>query len=336
MKKRIIYFITIMLFVTIGMTVVKAETNSAIARADENLSITEDINGSSFLAGKNVKLKSIIKGIGFIAGREINLEGTLDYGFIAGQKITISGTINNDVFIAGEEITINGAINKDLYAVGKKVTINGTINRDIYISAEKIEVGENAIILGKIHYNSNTELSGNTNQLTKLPYEVTKISPKEEAKMQIKSTLYSFIKQAVVMIFLILVCPKLLTKIDTSYKNKKFGFYLENIGYGFVILIGVPMIVLLLLVSNIGTQLGLIILLLYILMITLANVLSGYIIGRLIITKLLKKNNIYLTGISGLAIITLINLIPVVGLFTLALGLGAFKLLTEKQTNMVM
>lgn len=337
MKKRTLNLLTILflIFICIGITNVKAETNKPITKAEDKIEINEDVNASTFLAGKDIKIKSIIKGIGFIAGDKIDLDGTLDYGFILGEEININGTIENDAFILGEEININGAINKDLYVTASKVTIRGTVTRDIYICAEELEIEENAIILGNIHYNDTISLEGNTQNITKTPYKMITLDKQDQAKEQIKNIILNFLRLSAILITLILIYPKLFKKINKLQKNQKFSYYLQLIGHGFVILIGIPVIILILLISNIGTKLGLILLLIYIIMIMLSNILSAYIIGNLITKKLTKNDNIYLNGLLGLILVQIINIIPLLSIFTLTLGLGTFKelLTTTKPTK---
>ena len=327
MKKRTLNLLTILflIIISIGITNVNAMTNKPVAKAEDKIEINEDINASTFLAGKNIKLRSIIKGIGFIAGEKIDLDGTLDYGLILGEEININGTIENDAFILGEEININGTINKDLYVAGLSVTIRGTVTRDIYICAEEIDIEDTAVILGNIHYNDDIEIEGKTANINKTPYKMIALDKQEQAKEQLKNEILNFLRLSVILVALILICPKLFKKITKLQKNQKFPFYLQLVGYGFVILIGIPVIILILLISNIGTKLGLILLLIYIIMIMLSNILSSYIIGNLITKKLFKNDNIYLTGLSGLILVQIINLIPVLSIFTLTLGLGTFK-----------
>lgn len=323
MKKRFNILIIMVLTLLIGITSVNAEVNTPKTYADYDVEVKEDINANLFAAASDIKINSIIKGLGFIAGEEIIVDGNLDYGFIAGKEININGFITNDAFIAGEEVIINGTINRDLYIFSSKIEINGTINRDIYIMTDEIVINENAIVNGKLHYNDTAKLVDKIGNIEKTMYETIKVDEKEEAKEEIIGNLYLFVKLVVVLVVLILLMPKLFDNIKKNYNDKKVSYYFKNIGYGFIFLIGVPILILILLMlSNLGGRLGLILLLLYILGLSISNIFTGYVIGLLIDKKLLKKNNQYLTGIIGIFIVILVNLIPLVSVFTLTLGLG--------------
>ncbi len=323
MKKRFNILIIMVLTLLIGITSVNAEVNSAKSYAEEDLNLTENINGNTFVIGSKVKINSIINGIGFALGEDIDVNGVIDYGFILGKDVNISNEIRNDAFILSEKTVIEGIIDRDLYILTGTLEINGTVNRDIYVYAGEIVIGDSSVINGTIYYNDDVIIDGDTSNILTKAYETIEVDEKEEAKEEIISNLYLFVKLVVVLVVLILVMPKLFDKVKKNYDDKKVSYYFKNIGYGFIFLIGVPILVLILLMlSNLGGRLGLILLLLYILGLSIANIFTGYVVGNFIDKKLLKKNNHYLTGILGIFVVILINLLPLVSVFTLTLGIG--------------
>lgn len=323
MKKRFNILIIMVLTLLLGITSVNAEVNSAKSYADEDLTLTENVNGNTFVLGNKVRINSIINGIGFALGESIDVNGVIDYGFILGKDVIISNEVRNDAFILSEKTVIDGVIDRDLYILTGTLEINGTVNRDIYVYAGEILIGDSSVINGTIHYNDDVVIEGDTSNIQTKTYETIQVDEKEEAKEEIIGNLYLFVKLVVVLVVLILLIPKLFDNIKKNYNDKKVSYYFKNIGYGFIFLIGVPILILILLMlSNLGGRLGLILLLLYILGLSISNIFTGYVIGLLIDKKLLKKNNQYLTGIIGIFIVILVNLIPLVSIFTLTLGLG--------------
>ena len=78
-------------------------------------------------------------------------------------------------------------------------------------------------------------------------------------------------------------------------------------------MIAVPIISILLMVSIICLPLGMIALLLYGIIIYLSSIISSVYFGKLIGSRCLKLDNIYLQILIGIIITTLIKLIPMIG-----------------------
>lgn len=132
-----------------------------------------------------------------------------------------------------------------------------------------------------------------------------------------------------------LALPQVVDKTDKVYDKKDFKFCLKNTGIGLLMIIFIPIICILLLISSIGTVLGLILTGLYIISLYLAYAFAGYLLGELLLLKLLKLNsNKYLIGVLGIALLEVITLIPVVGeiisLIALAIGMATIWLLIKQ------
>ena len=126
------------------------------------------------------------------------------------------------------------------------------------------------------------------------------------------------------MIVLFFIIPKVKDKLNNLELNaEKIA---KTTGVGLFVLILTPLLLLISLFSEILTPISLIALALYISAIYISTLLVGYIIGNIIISKYVAKNNTYLSLACGILLIRLINLIPVVGniIFAIILlyGLG--------------
>ena len=79
----------------------------------------------------------------------------------------------------------------------------------------------------------------------------------------------------------------------------------------------VPITVSILFILLIGTPLAIILLLVYGVCMYLANMFMGYYLGNYIWNKFIKKDkNILLIGLIGISVLYLLSLIPIIGLFT--------------------
>ena len=141
----------------------------------------------------------------------------------------------------------------------------------------------------------------------------------------------------VVFLCITILIPQTIDKTEKIYNNKNTK-YIKNVGIGFLLLICIPLISILLLVSNIGIYLGLIIAGLYLIALYISFIISGFILGNLLLKKLMNLNtNKYLSGIIGIILLKLLMLIPVfgtiLGLIALTLGLSTIWNLVQKDDN---
>lgn len=351
MKKKI-FGILIMLTLFAIAPVEAKEINSFHMVSDDKVTFEDTVNGDSAIAGNLVDIIGNIDGIGFIAGQTVNVNGNLEYGFLAGQNVNINGQISKNIYAAGETITLSkdANIGKDLFLAGDSINLNGniqrniniyastvtikkgtTINGNITIEASNIKVEDGASIKGTLKYNEDAknDISDNSN--------IGKITTYEKEKNEGFNTseiLSSILNMVVVFLSITIIIPKTLDKTNEIYE-KKNNNYIKNIGIGFLILICIPLISLILLASNIGVYLGLILVALYAIAIYLSFIISGYILGNLILVKLMKLNtNKYLSGIIGIILLKILMVIPVLStiicLIAITLGLATIWNLLQK------
>lgn len=351
MKKKI-FSILIMLTLFVIAPVEAKEINSFHTVADDNVTFEDTVNGDSAIAGNLVDIIGNIDGIGFIAGQTVNVNGNLEYGFLAGQNVNINGQISKNIYAAGETITLSkdANIGKDLFLAGNSINLNGniqrniniyastvtikkgtTINGNITIEASNIKVEDGTSIKGTLKYNEDAknDISDNSSIGKTTTYEIAK-----DKGFNTSEILSSILNMVVVFLSITIIIPKTLDKTNEIYEKKNSN-YIKNIGIGFLILICVPLISLILLASNIGVYLGLIIAGLYAIAIYLSFIISGYILGNLILVKLMKLNtNKYLSGIIGIILLKILMVIPVLStiicLIAITLGLATIWNLLQK------
>ena len=327
-----------------------------LAIADEEVLEEGEYESLRLAAGNRVVTKATVDGLSFVAGNDVTFEGNVSYGFYGGNNITIAGTINKDAFIAGNSITIsnNAVIGRDLYVAGSSIKIDTDIGRDLNAGAIKIDISgitingdahldsdelimdENTIIIGKLSYLEKTKVTG----LDKVKYgsvetrKVKEVDVKVNRMDSIYDFIISLIGAYIVMAVLFYIVPKSREKLDKV--ELKFGDIAKTTGIGLVVLCIVPLICLIAMFTGFLTPIALITVCLYVIAIYLGTLLSSYIVGSLINTKLFKNNNPYLSLLVGILVVRLIILIPVIGFWIGAImllhGLGlVYKYITASR-----
>ena len=300
----------------------------SLFKADNIIKYSKEVDGSFFTAGNSITLKSKINGISFVAGNTLNVSTESDYSFIAGNEIDLkdikvndlfvagnnilidSEEIKRDVYAAGNNITINGVVGRNLSVGGETVTIDGTINGDALIDAENIVITGDSIIEGKLSYNKDAKVKiSKSAKISKT--EVRKaLNVKPTFKQKLVSNLLSCTRILLLGLLLIMLFKKFFDKVasDSSIAS--------SLGYGFLALVLIPIISVILCITSIGLSIGLILFVLYIIMIYLSTIFTGYYSAKRLLSS--KINNDYILLFLGVVLIYVLRFVPYIG------GLVAF------------
>lgn len=350
MKNKVKKILTLLLVVVLSITNVYA---LEVTEAGDTVTQEGEYDSVRLVAGNKVTNKATIDGLSLIAGNDLTLEGNVTYGLYAGNNITVNETIEKDLFVAGNNIIIepDTKIGRDVYIAGNKVLIKTNLPRDLrigsssvdlsgitiegdaYIASEHIILDKDTVITGKLVYPEDA----NVTNLKKASIGSIKVTKNKEVviKTSFKDSIYDFVisycAALVTMIVLFYFMPKLKDKLNKLELN--IEPIAKTTGIGVLVLIVVPIAILIALFSGILTPISLMILALYISCIYVSHLLVGYIIGNIITTKYLKKENTYLSLVCGILLLKLIKLIPVVGsiisAITLLYGLGIISSLIK-------
>lgn len=349
--KKIGYFSLILCFIFIPFLNVNAEEKFNITTGD-NINETVDVDGSSIILGNTIDTKNSVKGIDMVLGNNISYNGNSDYSLIFGNSINVKGVTNNDGFIFGNIITFDKEYKnaRDLFVFGNSVTIKGEIDRDVNIYASSVILDEvtikgnvkinassielkNATIDKTLSYNedSNIKISDNAKLSNKETFKVEK----ETVTDKILNNIVDYVSVLIVFAALALLLPNIFKKIENKLENVSITKFISMLGYGLFFLIIIPIIFILLLTISFGIPLSLLIFTIYMIVILLNIILTGYFIGLIIWKKFIKKDtNILLVGLIGITLIKVLSLIPYVGniviLISLLLSLSIFSQLFTK------
>lgn len=345
MKKYLKYLIVFLLFFSVFITNTDAKSyGKGLFQFDEKIIIDKELNGTSFIAGNEVEINEKINGIGFVASStKLNINSKQDYIFGISTEINLKSDISKDLFLAAETINIdkNSTIKRDAYFFGDKVNIEGTIGRNIYIygttvdingkiegnitiNAMDINIAEDANISGTLKYNEGANIEGLTDNINIKTYkEVTEITFKE----YIYNFVSSYIQITLVAIVIVFICENLLKNSLKQTKDINSNKIINLCGRGFLILVGVPIIVIMLLFTGVFASVGIIGGIIYGILVYISTIFTAYLLANILDKKYFKKKmNSYLQVIIGLFIISIVSIIPIIGGFvsfvSILLGLG--------------
>jgi len=306
-----------------------------LVAAGSNVSINGSVENSSNVAGSTVIIDGIVGGSARLVGSSITIDGTVKQDlFAAGSDITISkdALIQGDLIAAGSTTSIQGIIDGDAKLTGDTVIISGNIKGNVSVKGvNKLTVKDGAVIEGNLSYSSPNTADIQSGASIKGKVDYTESSGFSGRHLNRNISSASFLLQIAGLFVFLLVLIYLLPKFSRLFVENSYKSFGQNLGWGFLLLIVVPIafIILLTLVATAGIAFSLF--LLYALYLILAYVFGGLLLGSGLL-RLFRKDDAYtvdwLTALLGAVVFAVLGRVPVVGglvVFVFFLvGLGTF------------
>lgn len=315
-----------------------------------NILISENVTDDIAAAGGTVTILGDSGGDVRVAGGTVlvagNVAGDL---FIAGGQVTIASdvTIGKDLVVAGGQVTLDGVVEGDVEMIGGVATLNGRVKGSVKAQVdERLSLGESSIIEGGLAYTAKdkdvldvTEGATVTGGVTFEEREAMAFEKTEEAKSAMLAALGAF---AVIKLFGCIASALLIIWFFKRFTSSVVRTVVENplrmLGRGFVILFIVPVAIVLLCITLLGTPLAFMTGLSYMLLIALSCMYSGIVLGAWV-SKVIQKAEMakvtWKNAIGGIVLLTLLGTIPYVGciisFFVFLVTFGSITHLAEKK-----
>ena len=324
--------------------------------AGSSVALRGPVDGDAVLAGGHISTDSDITGGMIAAGGTVDMLGTVRRSVrVAGGDVTAAAqigrdltavggtvTLSRDSHVAGEtwiaaaHVALNGTIGKDLNVIGADIAVSGTIEGDAHLRGRWITIGPNAVIHGRLTYESDTEAEIASG--AHIDGGVTR--GEWEAPRRASTALHVVGLAAKIALGLGLLAAGLLfILVFPGYSlnaARLIGLRpLASLGLGFALLIATPVAVIIAMVSMLGAILGLVVLAAYFISLLLAVLTATIYLGDLVL-RLLGRGPVTGFGrrlaalILGIIALMILSGVPLVGFFVVlavfVFGLGAFYL----------
>lgn len=333
-------------------------TNKTYVGTGSVVDVRGTINGDAFLAGANINFSGVVNGNLLVFGDQINISGIVNGNIItagnsinitsantkmllvAGNVINIGSKISENAYIAGNIVSTlsNSSFGRDLFVAANSVAISSIVNRDLNVASNGLYI--NGIINGNASIDANF-INANSSSIINKDLIISPSSDlrslreitngniifnednNNSGKLRNADFIFSLLSKLSIGLFTVLIIGILLIKffeksvnsiINNNYKN-----FTKNLGVGFAILFGAPLLMITLAITVIGIKLAFIILAVYSVWLILSSVLSAILIGEFIIKSINHKKEASLHGslVIGYLMIIILSIIPVAGWITL-------------------
>ncbi|MBU6214955.1 hypothetical protein KGM48_03955 [Patescibacteria group bacterium] len=271
------------------------------------------VEGDVRALGGTVTIDGRVKGdlavLGYTVDDLARADGSV---FIAAVNTTIADGAAGPVTLYGNNISLAGTFdnNVTIYASGRvtlmaSTTIHGTL---AYEAPEPATIPPSAIIDGGVKY-------------TNASYLPTIGTSRILALLNMGFFLFARFLGALLLAGLLAgLFPRLAEAIiERAYTDRPQSMLL-TILLGFAIVVVTPVLCIMLTLTFVGIGLALLLCILYALLVMLALLYSGILIGGVLVRRFARRDTVlWRDGVLGMFILSLITLIPVVGLFVAGL-----------------
>jgi len=299
----------------------------------EDFKIDGVVNGDVVVLGNTIQLNGTVTGDVYLVGEKINIDATV-YGntFIFGNNTSVEGTLAESTYIMTSILNYNADTQKDLFGFFLESSMKGTIGDDLRIvgfrsNIESIVRGD-AILLGDGHTVNDMNVTGDIFYNTTLKdiaksqgvdiddgINVDMPTLKRNLKFNLSIILINFLSMLLVGFVLITLTPVKSVEIRKRITNSTTDL-LSSLGIGFLAAVIIPLPLLVLFFSVVGTPLAIFIIGLLSFLFIFGKVWVELAFGKEVLELFgVKEYRPFKSFLIGRVITVLITLIPVVGGF---------------------
>lgn len=348
MKKLIVFFLTGVLLV-FSLSAFAAESKyysgeSYVLKQGEtvdgdlfvfsnSIRIEGNVVGEAFLMGSSVKVSGEIAGDAFIMGDSVDLSGHfVTDARVLGNTVDLTGTFDGEVSVAGRHVDIEATVGGLVNAAGETVSAAGTFANTVNLHARKV------LLLPDAKFDKDVNVSAE--EFTKadtvaIAGKLNQIIGKELAREKGEEGIGGL---WVVMVFwFVTLCGVIVVGLILNMAFPDFvaraaalvtGEPLHNLGWGLLVLVLAPVLILILIVTLVGIPLALILLVSLFVGLYLGKLFVSVAVGGLIVSRFFKEQTPFWTRlVIGAVLIYLALAVPIAGFFiaviVYCLGVGA-------------
>jgi hypothetical protein len=321
----------------------------------DELRLEEEVPGDAVLIGSSIDVAAPVNGDGVIAGRELELRGPFRNDlYAAGARVRLDGSVAGNARIIGAEVSLGpdstidggvsigaaradiaGSVDGYLQVAAGNTTISGRVAGDLEVSGEQLQLAPSAQIDGSLVFTGPQPASvapgARVNgEIRHVPSSDASDSGSWSAAGGVFAVI-SVLGLATVGVLLWTLWPRFTrSAIDAATKRSGRAFLT-----GLALAAGVPLIVVLLLVSIVGIPLAVFAGSAYLMLFPLGYLLAGATIAEQLVERFrsrrIGRTPRRLLALSlALLLLAMLAFVPMVGAFSIValtlLGMGALVL----------
>lgn len=288
----------------------KSKINGNVFICSNSTTLNGEINGSIYAVSQNFDMQyfAFLSRDLHLSAQQVNLDGWIYRdAFISAQNI-----ITQENFITQNNFTLDDA---DSFTFSGEILGDATINaKEINFKNANDEKNLNCKISGNLSYSSNEEINIPEGIVLKeVKYSNYVDTDQDNSSSNIWNYVLSLLTSLICVYIIYLIISKFMPKYLDKISNISGLNLLKYFGIGLGILILIPIVSILLFITQIGSILGVILLLIYIILLIIAKPIFIISVATFVKNKFAKNLNIYICILLSTVILSLITLIPYIG-----------------------
>jgi cytoskeletal protein CcmA (bactofilin family) len=323
-----------------------------------HVEISGTVHGDVYAAGGEVLMDGVVDGDLIVAGGAVTVSGEVTQDIrIAGGNVTLSGEIYRNATIAGADVhviesahvtgnllaaagnlVVGGLIDGDVRIGAGKVTLSNETGGDLVVAAAAIRLTSNASVGKDFRYWSDDDPSideGATILGTVTKRQIPEVVKGEEfrrglAGMKLVAGTVSVVSTLLLGLLLLRIYPVFSRRVAATIQEQPW----VTLGVGGALLAGVPLLILLCMVTVLGIPIGLVLGGMFLVTMYLGRVFVMLWAGQRLLGLMRDSPSVVWAFVTGLIAYFTVSLIPLIGglvtLLTMVTGLGAV-LITKKE-----
>jgi cytoskeletal protein CcmA (bactofilin family) len=294
-----------------------------VIAAGGDLSLTGRVGGDAVAVGRELALRSTVDGDVYAAGGELRIEGMVaGNARVAGGRVELdaAGEVAGNMSAAGRYVRIDGRVGRYLQVAAREARIDGRVGGDVEVTGGELQIGPQAVINGMLIFRGprppdvepGAQVLGGVRHVQRSDAGED-LADKMGLAIGVGALLWLlgwFIAGSI----LLAACPLLTRSLTLAVRSRPWWSVLG----GLLLLVGVPILILILMVTVIGIPLGLVLLALYLVWMPLGFLIAAATLGDWLLSRL-RRGRETSTGLrilafaGGLIVLGAVACIPIVG-----------------------
>ncbi len=314
--------------------VVTAPTMGDLVVAGGSVVSAGSVAQDATFVGGTVSVRAPISGDLRTAGGNITIdEAVAGDVIIAGYRVDNNARAGGSVFIAGANVSMTSGAVGPVIVYANNVYLDGEFSGEVKVVAGgAVTLGSSAVIKGKFSYESPEPARVAETAVLKGPVEYTSASYLPDASASRSLAVVSVAVFLLVRILGALILagllaglfPRLAEAVVLRATTRRTRSVLLTALLGFAAIVATPILLVLLALTFVGIGLAVLLTIAYALLVFLAFMYAGILLGALFVRRFLGRDTIlWHDGVLGMLALSLVALLPIIG-WIIVLGLTAF------------
>jgi len=277
-------------------------------------SITQNglVGADMTAVGGSIQLHAPVADDVRLAGGDIVIADNIggDVFVFAGMlKVLSSASIAGNIYFYGGEAEISGKVSGSIMGASEKIRVDGSVGGDIDVAANSLVLGDKANVSGDVRYDSSSELTRAQNAVVGGQIIRSELTKEKESFVD-KGSLTGFLIWLFTTLSLYLFFRSDIVKLINSIHLEPARSGIIGLG----VMIFVPVVTLLLIVTLLGSLIGAMGLISFVVLVITSAAIAPILVGQYI-AKMYKKDaqiNLW-TVFIGVSAVWLLSFVPVLG-----------------------